>query len=134
LKLVELTFLICYYRQVFKPIKKADIKLFCLIEYPDVFVGMYRDVSCYLKCSRYNFNDFSKQKFIETTRTDISNMLLSSKFLNLIKKADIKLFCLIEYPNVFRRDVSRCVLLSEVFHFLKHSFQLRFVFFEVVFF
>jgi len=41
---------------------------------------MYRDVSLYPKRSRYNFNDFFKQKFIETTRTDIFDMLLSSGF------------------------------------------------------
>ena len=82
LKPLELTFLICYYRHVFKPIKK--LMLNCLIEYSDFFVGMYRDVSCYLHRSRYNFNDFFKQKFIETTRTDISKLLLSSGF-KLIK-------------------------------------------------
>jgi len=56
LKPLELTFLICIYRQVFKSIKKLILS--CLIEYSDFFVGMYRDVSCYLKRSRYNFNGF----------------------------------------------------------------------------
>ena len=81
LKPLELRFLICYYRHVFKPIKK--LMLSCLIEYSDFFVRMFRDVSCYLKRSRYNFNDFFNQKFIETTRTDISNKHLSSRFKSI---------------------------------------------------
>ena len=81
LKPLELTFLTSIYRQVFKPIKK--LMLSCLIEYSDFFVRMFRDVSCYLKRSRYNFNDFFNQKFIETTRTDISNKHLSSRFKSI---------------------------------------------------
>jgi len=44
------------------------------------FVGMYRGILFYLKRPRYNFNEFSNQKFIETDRTDISNMLFSLRF------------------------------------------------------
>jgi len=56
LKPLELTFLSCCYRHVFKLIKKLILS--CLIEYSDFFVGMFRDVSCYMKRSRYNFNGF----------------------------------------------------------------------------
>ena len=66
LKPLELTVLTSIYHQVFIPIKKlsievkhwrivlkANIKLFCLIEYSDFLVGMYRDVFGYLKSSRF---------------------------------------------------------------------------------
>jgi hypothetical protein len=56
LKPLELTFLTSIYHQFFKLIKKLILN--CLIEYSDFFVGMYGDVSCYLKRSRYNFNGF----------------------------------------------------------------------------
>jgi hypothetical protein len=58
LKPLELTFLICIYRQVFKPTKKLTLSCFVSSSISTFFVGMYRDVSCYLKRSRYNFNDF----------------------------------------------------------------------------
>jgi len=114
LKPLELTFLTSIYHQFFKLIKKLILS--CLIEYSDFFVGMFRDVSCYLHRSRYNFNGFFKQKFIETTRTDIFDMLLSSGF-KLIKK--LILSCLIEYSDFFVgmfRDVS-CYLHRSRYNF-----------------
>jgi hypothetical protein len=108
LKPLELIFLISIYRHVFKPIKRLILSCFSHRVFRR-FVGMYRSILFYLKRPRYNFNGFFNQKFIETTRTDISNMLFSLRFKPIRK---LILSCLLKAFEFMFKVVSRYFFLS----------------------
>jgi hypothetical protein len=80
LKPLELTFLICYYRQVFKSIKKLTLSCFVSLSIPTFLLGCFEMFLVIWSVLDTISMDFFKQKFIETTRTDIFDMLLSSRF------------------------------------------------------
>jgi hypothetical protein len=80
LKPLELTFLSWCYRQVFKSMKKLTLSCFVSLSIPTFLLGCFEMFLVFWSVLDTISMDFFKQKFIETTRTDISKLLLSSRF------------------------------------------------------